>query len=100
MVDWLVVWGVAQAAGFVFKPILEDLAKDAAKDYAKDFFKDCLKHVIHLPEKEPLQEAYGKAVKELLWAIRVRANPVCYNTWRWCGQNVRCRNCRCTRCRC
>jgi predicted NACHT family NTPase len=66
MIDWLVVWGVTQAAGFVFKPILEDLAKDAAKDYAKDFFKDCLKKVIHLPEKDVLKEAYGKALKEFL----------------------------------
>ncbi|MEB3121059.1 MAG: HEAT repeat domain-containing protein [Snowella sp.] len=66
MIDWLVVWGVTQAAGFVFKPILEDLAKDAAKDYTKDFFKDCLKKVIHLPEKDVLKEAYGKALKEFL----------------------------------
>ena len=66
MIDWLVIWGVTQAAGFVFKPILEDLAKDAAKDYAKDFFKDCLKKVIHLPEKDVLKEAYGKALKEFL----------------------------------
>jgi len=47
---------VTQAAGFVFKPILEDLAKDAAKDYAKDFFKDCLKKVIHLPEKDVIKK--------------------------------------------
>jgi len=66
MIDWLVVWGVTQAAGFVFKPILEDLAKDAAKDYAKDFFKDCLKKVIKLPEKDEQKEAYGKALKEFL----------------------------------
>lgn len=39
MVDWLIVWGAAQAAGFVFKPVLEDLAKETAKDYAKDFFQ-------------------------------------------------------------
>ncbi|MFN5515303.1 MAG: NACHT domain-containing protein [Cyanobacteriota bacterium] len=64
--DWLLVWGVTQAAGFAFKPILEDLAKDAAKDYAKDFFKDCLKKVIHLPEKDEQKEAYGKALKEFL----------------------------------
>lgn len=60
------IWGVAQAAGFVFKPILEDLAKDAAKDYAKDFFKDCLKKVIHLPEKDVQKEAYGKALVQFL----------------------------------
>ncbi|WP_375502703.1 hypothetical protein [uncultured Nostoc sp.] len=34
MLDWLAIWGVTQAAGLIFKPILEDLAKDAAKDWA------------------------------------------------------------------
>ncbi len=54
MIDWLMIWGVTQAAGFVFKLILEDLAKESAKDYAKNFFKDCLTKVIHLPEKDVL----------------------------------------------
>jgi hypothetical protein len=66
MVDWLLVWGVTQAAGFVFKPILEDLVKESAKDYTKDFFKDCLKKVIHLPEPDALKEVSGKALKEFL----------------------------------
>ena len=70
MIDWLVVWGVAQAAGFVFKPILEDLVKESAKDYGKDFFKDCLKKVIHLPEKNVQKEAYGKALKEFLQFVQ------------------------------
>ena len=39
MLDWLAIWGVTQAVGFVFKPIFEDLAKDAAKDWAKDLLK-------------------------------------------------------------
>lgn len=66
MMDWLVVWGVAQAAGVLAKPILEDLAKESAKDYVKDFFKDCLKKVIRLPEPDVQKEAYGKALKEFL----------------------------------
>lgn len=70
MVDWLAVWGVANAVGFVFKPILEDLAKDAAKDYTKDFFKDCLKSVLRLPKKEPLDIAAGKALKEFLQLVQ------------------------------
>ncbi|MFZ4727526.1 MAG: hypothetical protein ACOYMQ_02545 [Pseudanabaena sp.] len=60
MIDWLVVWGVTQAAGVVVYPILQSLTQDAAKDYGKDFFKDCLKKVIHLPEKDVQKEAYGK----------------------------------------
>jgi hypothetical protein len=66
MVDLLTIWGVTQAVGFVFKPILEDLAKDATKNWAKDIFKDCLKNVVRLPKKEPLEIAAGKALKEFL----------------------------------
>lgn len=70
MIDWLVIWGVTQAAGVVVYPILESLAQDAAKDYGKDFFKDCLKKVIHLPEKDVQKEAYGKALKVFLELIQ------------------------------
>jgi predicted NACHT family NTPase len=70
MIDWLVLWGVTQAAGVVVYPILESLAQDAAKDYGKDFFKDCLKKVIHLPEKDVQKEAYGKALKVFLELIQ------------------------------
>lgn len=66
MIDWLFVWGVTQAVGFTFKPILEELAKDATKDFTKDLFKDCLKNVLKLPSKEPLNIAAGKALKEFL----------------------------------
>ena len=71
MIDWLVIWGVTQGVGFVFKPILEDLAKDAAKDYIKDFFKTSLGNVIKdLINKEPLQKAIGKAIKEFLELVQ------------------------------
>ncbi|MDE5084376.1 MAG: NACHT domain-containing protein, partial [Trichodesmium sp. St18_bin1] len=71
MIDWLVIWGVTQGVGFVFKPILEDLAKDAAKDYIKDFFKTSLGNVIKdLINKEPLQQAIGKAIKEFLELVQ------------------------------
>ncbi len=69
MIDWLIVWGVTQAAGVVVYPILQSLAQDAAKDYGKDFFKDCVKKVIRLPEADVLKEAYGKALKEFLELI-------------------------------
>ncbi len=70
MIDWLVIWGVTQAAGVVVYPILQDLAKDTAKDFGKDFFKNCLKKVIHLPEKDVQKEAYGKALKIFLELIQ------------------------------
>ncbi len=66
MIDWLLIWGATQAAGFAFKPILEELAKDATKDWVKDMFKGCLSNVIKLPQKEPLQKSAGKALKEFL----------------------------------
>jgi hypothetical protein len=67
--ELLLIWGVTQAAGVLAREILGDLAKGAAEDYVKDFFKDCLKKVIHLPEKDVLKEAYGKALKEFLELI-------------------------------
>jgi hypothetical protein len=39
MLDWLALWGVTQAVGFVFKPVLEDLAKSTAKGWVSDYFK-------------------------------------------------------------
>ncbi|ACK67069.1 putative signal transduction protein with Nacht domain [Rippkaea orientalis PCC 8801] len=66
MIDWLVIWGVTQAVGFTFKPIIEELAKDAAKDWVKDMFKGCLSNVVKLPQQEPLIKAAGKALKEFL----------------------------------
>ena len=68
--DWLLMWGVTQAVGFAFKPILEDLAKDAAKDWAKDLFKNSLKNVLRLPTEEPIDIAAGKALKEFLQLVQ------------------------------
>ncbi len=69
--DWLAFWGVTQAVGFVFKPILEDYAKDYAKDYTKDFFKTSLDNVIQgLTNQAPLQKATGKAIKEFLQLVQ------------------------------
>jgi predicted NACHT family NTPase len=63
--EWLVLWGVAQGAGVLVYPILENLAKEGAKDFVKDFFKDSLKKVL-LREKDPRQVATGKAIKEFV----------------------------------
>ncbi len=68
--DWLLVWGVTQAVGFAFKPIMEELAKDTVKELAKDFFKDCFKSVFRLPSKEPLEIAAGKALNEFLQLVQ------------------------------
>jgi len=66
MLEWLAIWGVTQAAGLIFKPILEDLAKDAAKDWAKDLLKGIPGKIFQKLKKEDIEIAAGKAFKELL----------------------------------
>jgi predicted NACHT family NTPase/HEAT repeat protein len=66
MIESILIWEGAKAAGNVFWPVLKSLVEDSAKDYAKDFFKDCLKNVFHLPEKDVQKEAYLKALEEFL----------------------------------
>jgi predicted NACHT family NTPase len=75
--DLLVVWGVAQAAGFVFKPILEELskdlaavAKDAAKDWTKDLFKGIPGNALKRLQKQDIDIAAGKALKEFLLLVQ------------------------------
>ncbi|WP_442944428.1 NACHT domain-containing protein [Nostoc sp.] len=70
MLDWLVVWGVTQAAGLIFKPILEDLAKDAAKDWAKDLLKGIPGNILEKLKKEDIEIAAGKALKEFLQLVQ------------------------------
>ncbi|MBH8556171.1 NACHT domain-containing NTPase, partial [Nostocaceae cyanobacterium CENA357] len=66
IIDWLAIWGVTQAVGFVFKTIFEDLAKDAAKDWAKDLLKCIPKNILQQLKKEDIEIAAGKALKEFL----------------------------------
>lgn len=70
MLEILSLWGVTQAVGFIFKPVLEELAKSTAKDWAKDIFKKSFANVLKLPKKEPLEIAAGKAIKEFLGLIQ------------------------------
>lgn len=68
--EWLAIWGVAQAVGFVFRPILEDLAKDVAKDAAKSYVGKCFQSVFSVIHRNPLTRATGLALKELLELIQ------------------------------
>ena len=71
--DLLVAWGVAQAAGFVFKPILQELSKiaqDAAKDWTKDLLKGIPGHLFKRLQKEKIDVAVGKALKEFLLLVQ------------------------------
>ncbi|MBN3897675.1 MAG: HEAT repeat domain-containing protein [Nostoc sp. NOS(2021)] len=77
MLDWLAIWGVTQVAGFIFKPILEDLAKDAAKDWAKDLLKGIPGKIVHKLKKEDIEIAAGKALKEFLQLMQQQLKVRC-----------------------
>ena len=66
MVDWLVVWGVANTFGFAFKGVLVKLATEGLEEYVKDFFKDSIKEVVSLAETKPLKVAFGRAQAKFL----------------------------------
>ena len=59
MLEWLAIWGVAGAAWFVFRPILEELAKDVAKDISKSYVKSCFESVFSPIHRKPLAVATG-----------------------------------------
>ncbi|MDZ7970342.1 MAG: HEAT repeat domain-containing protein, partial [Nostoc sp. DedSLP03] len=77
MLDWLATWGVTQAAGLIFKPILEDLAKDAAKDWAKDLLKGIPGKIFQKLKKEDIEIAAGKALKEFLQLMQQQLKVRC-----------------------
>ncbi|MEH2334196.1 hypothetical protein [Nostoc sp.] len=77
MLDWLAIWGVTQVAGFIFKPILEDLAKDAAKDWAKDLLKGIPGKIVQKLKKEDIEIAAGKALKEFLQLMQQQLKIRC-----------------------
>lgn len=68
--ELLAAWGIAQAAGFLFKPVLEELAKDVLKDKAKDYVKGCFGSVFKFAHQETLQKALAKALRELLQLLQ------------------------------
>ncbi len=67
--EWLAIWGVAQATWSVFHPILNHLATDVADDIAKSYVGRCFERVYSGLHKKPLARATGLAVKELLELI-------------------------------
>ncbi|WP_298921135.1 hypothetical protein [uncultured Nostoc sp.] len=77
MPDLLAIWGVTQAAGLIFKPILEDLAKDAAKDWAKDLLKGIPGKIVQKLKKEDIEIAAGKALKEFLQLMQQQLKVRC-----------------------
>ncbi len=65
-IEGLLVWGVAQAAGALVKPGLEDFAKDVINDSAKDYVKRCFGNVFTAAHQDALQKALGQALAQLL----------------------------------
>ena len=70
MLNWLAIWGASQAVGFVFRSILEELAQDAAKDWAKDLLKGIPGNIVDRLQKEDIEIASGKALKEFLQVVQ------------------------------
>ncbi|MEH2447919.1 MAG: NACHT domain-containing protein [Nostoc sp.] len=72
--DWLVVWGVSNAIGFLFQPVMQQFAQDLGKDLAKDVLKDVLKGIptqfSQKFKKEEIQITAGKAVREFLELVQ------------------------------
>ncbi len=68
--EWLVLWGVQNFAGFIFKEVVGKLAKSALEDYVKDFFKDSIKDLVGLAKEKPLRVAFGKAITEFLYIVQ------------------------------
>jgi len=72
--EWLTLWGIQTAVGFLFTPVMqkfaEDLGKDLLKDILKDVIKDLPDNILKLLEKEEIDKAVGKAIKEFLEIIQ------------------------------
>lgn len=70
VLESVAVWLVTNVGGFLTKQILtSDFVQDLFKDYAKDFFKDRFNSVPQLFQKEPIQKAVAKVVKEFLQLV-------------------------------
>ncbi|MEA5606366.1 NACHT domain-containing protein [Nostoc sp. UHCC 0252] len=71
--EFLIAWGVANAVGFTFKPIIEtlaNLATDVLEDYVKTFFGVWIKDKLDLAKEISLKNAFGKAQKEFLGLVQ------------------------------
>ena len=67
--EWLILWGTPQFAGFAFGAVLNslasvlgDLTKGAGEEFVKDFFKDSLKTGIDRFKTDALAQVMGEVV--------------------------------------
>jgi len=68
--EWLVLWGATNLAGFIFKEVLLKLAQSALEDHVKDFFKASIKDLVDLAKEKPLRVAFGKGITEFLYIVQ------------------------------
>ena len=71
--ELLVDWGVVNISGFIFKPILEEIAKlttAALEDYVKNFFGVSIKNLVDIAKEMSLKIAFVKAIKEFLGLVQ------------------------------
>ncbi|WP_293081839.1 hypothetical protein [Moorena sp. SIO3H5] len=66
MLDWLAVWGISSAGGYLAKEVIGPLAKEALEDYTKDFFKESIKDYTGLSDQTTQKKLFGKALKEFV----------------------------------
>ncbi|PAX60174.1 HEAT repeat domain-containing protein [Brunnivagina elsteri] len=68
--EWLAVWGIQTAVGFLFTPVMQKFAEDLSKDLLKDILKDVIKglpgNILQSLKKEDIDIAVGKAIAEFL----------------------------------
>jgi predicted NACHT family NTPase len=72
--EWLVLWGVQTTGSFLFTSVMQKLAEDLGKDIFKDILKDVIKglpgNILQSLQKEDIDKAVGKAIKEFLEIIQ------------------------------
>ena len=63
MLDWLALWGLSSAGGYLAKEVISPLAKEALEDYTKDFFKESIKDYTGLSDQDTQKKLLVKALK-------------------------------------
>ena len=70
MLDWLALWGISSAGGYLAKEVIGPLAKEALEDYTKEFFKESIKEYTGLSDQNTQKKLFGKALKEFVALVQ------------------------------
>ncbi|WP_229415139.1 NACHT domain-containing protein [Moorena bouillonii] len=66
MLDWLAIWGLSSAGGYLAKEVIGPLAKEALEDYTKEFFKESIKEYTGLSDQNTQTKLLRDALKEFI----------------------------------